>query len=604
MNDEIGILIRRLQRAHKARKEAESLLEEKSLELYKANKVLEEKEEFSRAILDAVSNGIISLGSSGEILSSNFAACRMFGYDEEAMLKLDFSSLISNHGLSPASFIKFRVEKGFDNPNNAQAKRKDRSTFPVEITISELDVAEERYIALIRDVSEREHAEQAIHKLANYDKLTGLPNMDLFRIRIVPQLAYARRNKQRGAMLAIDINRFSDINESFGRNAGDTLLKEISTRLKDCVRNYDSISVLPKQGRDNNGEIARLGGDEFLIFVSDITAINDAARVSTRLLERLRQPYEIEGLETVLTASVGIAIYPDDGKNFEDLLRNASTTKNYSKKLGPDHFSFYDSSMNDAALQRLTLENELRNAVEREEFLVYFQPKADINSQKIVAAEALVRWQHPERGILSPGLFIEEAEKIGLLGPISEWVLEQTCRQIATWINQGLPSIVVSVNLSNQQFHDGDLPERVELLIKSYDIPPSALELELTETIVMENADQAIEQVNQLKQLGITLSIDDFGTGYSSLSYLRRLKVDKLKIDQSFVRHVPGGKEEVGIVESIISLGKNFGMELIAEGVETKEQFDFLREAGCDQAQGYLISKPTPANEMVWEFTS
>jgi len=461
--------------------------------------------------------------------------------------------------------------------------------------VCEEQAGEPTVIGTAQDITERKQAERAIHRLAYYDSLTGLANRVLFKDRLSNALSYAERHHLHLATLFIDLDRFKVINDTLGHTVGDLLLTHVAERLSESVRQSDSVGR--HAGHEPSHALARLGGDEFTILLTTLSHPEDAGRVARRILEMLAHPFSIDGHEVFISASIGISIYPSDGSTVEALLKNADTAMYHAKEQGRNNCQYYSSGLNAAAAERLDLESDLRRALEREEFVVYYQPTLNIHSRKILGAEALVRWNHPKRGLLPPGVFLSAAIDTGLIRSMDEWVLREACRQVKAWEQAGLPSITVSANVSNSLFHGRTLPATVGDALRDSGLNPSQLELELTESIAMRDVDASVTMLEGLRTMGVRLSIDDFGTGYSSLSYLQRFPLSRLKIDQSFVRDLLTNENNAKITRAIIAMAHSLNLSVLAEGVETDEQLARLREEGCDEVQGYLFSRPVCAEE-------
>ncbi|HXH28163.1 MAG TPA: EAL domain-containing protein [Candidatus Polarisedimenticolia bacterium] len=450
-------------------------------------------------------------------------------------------------------------------------------------------------VGTTQDITERKQAEAQIRFLAYYDGLTLLPNRVLFMERLDLALASARR---RGGMLAIlffDLDRFKRINDTLGHGPGDRLLQEVAERLRRCLRSSDTIAR--GDPLNTNDTVARLGGDEFIVTLQDIKRGEDAATVARRILDALTAPFRLEDQEVVVSASIGISLFPGDGTTAEALLKNADAAMYHAKDLGRSGYQFYDKSMNAAALKRLSLENRLRRALEQQELELHYQPLFDVDAGSIVGAEALIRWRHPDLGLVAPAEFIPLAEETGLILPVGEWVLREACGRMAAWHRAGHRSLVVSVNLSGRQFRDGRLGEVVRRALEVSGLPPRCLELEITESVLMREAQETVATLRSLKALGVRIAVDDFGTGYSSLSYLTRFPIDTLKIDQSFVRDLRNDRGDVAITTAILSMSRGLDLSVIAEGVETQEQMDLLRRQGCRLMQGYFLGRPLPVPE-------
>ncbi len=427
----------------------------------------------------------------------------------------------------------------------------------------------------------RKVAEHQMEYLAHHDTLTGLPNRALVQDRFEQARAYADRAGSKVALLFLDLDSFKTINDSLGHTVGDIMLKQIAMGLTECVRDTDTIS--------------RQGGDEFLIVLPDVQNADDTAPVLAKLLERLRQPIVVEGHELSTSVSIGIAIYPDDGADFATLLKKSDTAMYRAKDAGRNTYRYFDEQMNVEAVEHLALRNDLRRALERGEFVLHYQPQISLATGLVAGTEALIRWNHPDRGLVPPGRFISVAEESGLIIPISEWVMGEACRQAMRWRRAGLPDLLMAVNLSAVQFRRGDVEQTVVNALEASGLNPQHLELELTESILIHESESVLATVQRLKQQGVRFAIDDFGTGYSSLSYLKRFAIDKLKIDQSFIRDLAVDPDDAAIVRAIIQMAHSLGLKTVAEGVETADMLARLRVFGCDEVQGYHFARPMPA---------
>ena len=453
---------------------------------------------------------------------------------------------------------------------------------------------------IIQDITERKFKEYQIHTLAHYDSLTNLPNRLMFHTLLEQSLATCQRQHQPLAILLLNIDRFTRINETLGYRTGDLLLQEVGKRLLRSIRRSDSVAR--RNEGDSSSTISRFGSDEFSILLTSFKSVENAATVARRVLARLGQPFHIGTQEIFITASIGMSLFPNDGENEETLLQNAQVALQHAKENGRNTSHYFSPSMNAASSAKLTMESNLHKAVERSEFLLYYQPQIDIQQRQMVGVEALIRWNHPELGIISPADFIPLAEESGLIKSIGEWALQTATRQHQRWREQGLPPIRIGVNLSSLQFRDQDWVRTIENVLKEGKLDPQYLELELTEGIVMRDVEETMTTLYYLKKLGIALAIDDFGTGYSSLSYLKRLPLDTIKIDRAFIKDLTTNEQDASITKAIIALGHSLDLRVIAEGVETMAQFRHLEHQGCDEIQGYLYSPALPANAIVEMF--
>ena len=448
----------------------------------------------------------------------------------------------------------------------------------------------------IQDITERKQAEQKIRRLALYDSLTGLPNRQFFKESLDLAIARAQRGNENLATLFIDLDRFKRVNDTLGHAAGDMLLQEAGRRLRRCVRVSDFVG---REAKLPEGVIARLGGDEFTVSLLNLKHPQDAAKVAGRILHEFEKPFLVDGQELNVTASIGIAVFPINGEDAETLIKNADVAMYQAKAAGKNAYKFFTAEMNTAALEKLKLENEIRQALDQEQFVLYYHPKIDLHANRIIGVEALIRWNHPERGLVPPGLFIGIAEEIGMIVPIGQWVLQTACKQLAAWRQMNLPEITLAVNLAGPSFRSAQLATEVEAALRELNLPPRLLELEATESMVMHDIGVTLKTLGHLRELGVKLSIDDFGTGHSSLSYLRRFRIDQLKIDRSFIAEITNNPDAAAITTAIISLGKSLDIEVVAEGVETKAQANLLFAQGCRLLQGYYFGEPVSANAIV-----
>jgi diguanylate cyclase (GGDEF)-like protein/PAS domain S-box-containing protein len=439
------------------------------------------------------------------------------------------------------------------------------------------------YRGVGKDVTAAKLAEVRIQYLAYHDSLTALPNRSSFSLILNHGIARARREQKKLAVLFIDLDRFKTINDSLGHEAGDTLLREVGGRLRRCLRPSDTV--------------ARLGGDEFVVLLEDVGTPGHVGKVARKILSDMATALDIHSQELRITASIGISIYPQDGEDEQALMKNADIAMYHAKQQGKNNFQFHSEQMDTHSLERLALESGLRRALERNEFELHYQAKTDLRTSRMTGTEALLRWQHPDLGMVPPAQFIPIAEETGLIVAIGQWVLRTACQQNKAWQEQGLPPMRVAVNLSPRQFTDDSLPKNIASILKETGLEPQWLELEITESMIMHNVGKTMQKLTMLGRTGIRIAIDDFGTGHSSLAYLKRFPIDTLKIDRSFIRDLPGNAEDKAITTAIIAMGKSLDLTVVAEGVETREQLDFLRTQGCDEFQGFYINKPMPAEQ-------
>lgn len=435
----------------------------------------------------------------------------------------------------------------------------------------------------IRYAMERHRATQRITQLAHYDHLTGLANRGLFYERLNCAVARCNRNDTAIALIFLDLDHFKEINDTLGHDCGDSLLKTVATRVKKCIREIDTG--------------VRLGGDEFAVLLEQIISVEDVASVAQRILHLLAQPVIVNQHQLHVTGSLGITIYPWDSANPQELLSHADAAMYRAKAQGGNTYQFYTAGMKTAGLDGSTLEVELRRALTKQEFLLHYQPQFDFGTKQVIGMEALLRWHHPYQGLVGPNHFIPQAEENGMIIPIGEWVLRAASKQAKYWEKQGFPAPRVAVNLSARQIHQGNLPGLIQDILQSSHLDPENLKLELTETFLIHETEETLQTLREIKAMGVHLYIDDFGAGYASLRYLKSFPVDGIKIDQSLIHQLPHNANDAAIVDAVISLGKAMGLQVIAEGVETQEQADFLEEHGCDAMQGYWVAPPLPANE-------
>ena len=532
--------------------------------------------------------GIIISDGQGNILKINPTFSLITGYSEEECLGQNPRMLQS--GIHNESFYRemWASLHGTGHwEHEIWNRRKSGEAYPQWLSISA--IRDERgeithYIAVFYDITELKHSQRQIAHQTHHDALTGLPNRLLFQDHLDMAIAQAQRHNSKVGVIFLDLDRFKQINDSLGYTVGDILLQEVAKRLKNCCRRVDTV--------------ARLGGDEFMIVLPDLHDNGqEAIEVAERILDALAHPFSLKEQEIISSASLGLTMYPTDGKKGITLEKNADIAMNKAKEQGRNTYVLYTQTMQDSIIERLELERNLRHALKNDEFVLHYQPQVDIRSGEIIGMEALVRWQKSEGQLIPPDVFIPLAEENGMIAPLGEWVLHTACRQANIWRQAGFDTLTVAVNLSAKQFQDERLIQIVRDVLEETGLPPEALRLEITEHTVMKDIEKAITMMIVLRNIGVRLSIDDFGTGYSSLHYLRSFPLDEIKIDKSFVKDIPTRRDDVAIAKAIFSLAHSLDMKVLAEGVETLTQFEFMRDHKCDGMQGYLFSKPVSAEE-------
>ncbi len=542
-----------------------------------------------QALFEQVADGLLVCQDGGQVLACNPAAAAMLRREAAQVRGMRLADLLRQDGGS--AVLPGELTDGPASLRCAEGLR------PVELRARALTVGRgRRWILHLRDTAERWKDQERLTHLANFDNLTGLPNRALFRDRLELAMARARRSGDPMALMFIDLDRFKIVNDSLGHEVGDRLLQHVARILTACLRDVDSVG----RGVDDSGTtLSRLGGDEFTVIAEAVEGAEGAASIARRVLDALTEPFRVGDEEIVVSGSIGISMYPTDDVDLDGLIRHTDMAMYRSKSLGRGMYSFFSDDLNAAVSARLSLEGHLRRAVERQEFQLHYQPKADLESGRVTGVEALLRWHRPGQGMVPPDRFIAVLEDTGLILQVGAWVIRSACEQLAAWDQQGLPPLRVAVNLSARQFRHLYLASLVEDTLRENGIEPDRLEIELTESLLMEDTEATRNLLASFARMGVRLAIDDFGTGHSSLAYLRRFNVDTLKIDRSFVQSLPGSGEDAAIARAVIALGHSMRMTVVAEGVETQDQADQLRELGCDEMQGYLLGRPMPAEALV-----
>lgn len=568
----------------------EEMARNHTAELDERTQEFADREVHFRAVVEGASESILTLDREGHVARFNAAVQKMFGYGPNDLTGMPLAKLLTadsaNRCIKPDGSL-YPV-----SGLSLEAQNKTGETLPVLLSLSTFDYKETQYFtATIRDISERVMFEKHLAQLAYYDSLTGLPNRRLFHDRLSQAMKRAERNEKMVGIMFLDLDHFKDINDTLGHLFGDRLLQEVTQRLQQQIRKEDTV--------------ARLGGDEFTIILESISNIVDAEGVAKKILHVLRQPFQLGTQEVYVTSSIGITLYPMDDSDIEKLIMNADAAMFQAKSHGRNTYELYTAKILSGAAERLALETAFRKAVGAEDFLLqyqpeftlHYQPEIDRYSGEVVGAEALIRWQHPELGLLSPGYFIALAEETGLIVRLGEWVLRTACKQAVAWRKAGFPAFHVAVNVSALQFKSPDIVQQIRKVLEDTGLEARYLELELTESMIFDKTDELVAILRELKMMGITLSIDDFGTGHSSLSNLQLLPVDKVKIDQSFVHNITTSEQDAAIVVGIIEMAHKLGLKVVAEGVETEEQLAYLHSHGCDIMQGYHLSRPMASKD-------
>ncbi|QCP12877.1 EAL domain-containing protein [Pseudoduganella umbonata] len=544
---------------------------------------LQEREARLQAILEKAADAILTISTDGMLTSANVAAGRLFGHAPESMAGLPLARLLPvGEGDTPADLLR-RIAAGNTREHEATGWRSDGAAFPLAVSVSEVEVpGGHLFVAILHDLTEQRRAQDRIHRLAHHDPLTGLENRLSLNLRLAAALVRARRQRHTVAVMFLDLDHFKKINDTHGHQTGDQLLLAVAQRLREVSGEVDTI--------------ARLGGDEFIVVTGHVTS-DEAGHMAARIVDMLARPYPLQGQAVHSGTSVGIAMYPVDGEDANTLLQHADTAMYAAKSRGRGNFQFFSRDMNAATHERLLLESRLWQALEQQEFELYLQPQIDLASGAVIGAEALLRWHHPELGTVGPDRFIPIAEESGLILPLGEWVLQRAIDLLAHWQTIGLGHLRLAVNLSARQCQGHGLLAQLDRMLAEAGVDPALLELEITESAAMQDPERSRALLQGLRTRGIRVAIDDFGTGYSSLSYLKLFELDRIKIDRGFVKDIESDPNDAAIVSATIGLAHALGLDVIAEGVETIAQADFLRAHHCDEAQGYLFARPMPAAE-------
>jgi diguanylate cyclase (GGDEF)-like protein/PAS domain S-box-containing protein len=538
-------------------------------------------------VIRSSNEAILITDASANIVDVNDAFCEVTGYTREEVI-----------GENPKIMKSGRHDRAFWQEmwhtlrttghwkGEVWDRRKNGEVFPKLISIGTVhdeqgEVA--NFVGIFSDISKIKQTEERLQYLAHHDPLTGLANRVLFRERLERAIKKAEPTGDRVAVLFMDLDGFKTINDTLGHPVGDEMLAKVARRLVGSVRTRDTV--------------ARMGGDEFTLVLSEFSGLRSIDFLSRKIIKKLAEPYQVANRTAYITATIGIALYPDDGQNADRLLQNADTAMYHAKSQGKNRFAYFSQELNRKAHERFELETALREAIQRDEFILYYQPQVDLAVRRVVGCEALIRWNHPQKGMIPPVRFIELAEETGLIKPMGEWVMRKACEQAGLWRAQGLPPLRVAVNVSGGQVTGDEIIQEVRHILSDTHMQASLLDIEITESTLMKDADTAIEILRDLKGLGVGLSIDDFGTGYSSLSQLKRFPVDKLKIDKSFVQNLETDRDDAAIVRAIIAIGHNLKLKVMAEGVENRQQLALVHAGGCDEVQGYYFSRPVPADD-------
>lgn len=551
----------------------------------RAQRELEQREQRFRALVEKSWSGVALIDADVAFTYAGASTERLLGYAERELISTSFLGYIHPRDRQDAreAFAEMAATSNRETQMELRFLHKNGTWVWLEVSAQNLlhEASVGAIVVNYRDITQRKATEKQLEYQAYYDALTGLPNRLLFRDRIVTAIAQARRHRRGIAVMYLDLDHFKLVNDGLGHSVGDALLSEVAARLQGCIRASDTIS--------------RLGGDEFTILLNDTSSTEAVFGIARKVLSSLSRAFRVKGHELFVTASIGISLFPNDGDDVETLLKTADSAMYRAKELGRNQAQLFTASMNERYVRRLALEQNLHHALERNELVLYYQPVYDHAKRKVVALEALIRWNDPAKGIIEPGEFIHLAEETGLIVPIGEWVMREAFQQLREWHEQGLPDLKMSVNISAPQFQQANFVEVLLAIIEENDLAPESVQLEITESVAVQNIELTMQVLREIKRHGVTIAIDDFGTGHSSLIYLKRFPINTIKIDQAFVRDVTTDDSAAAIVSYIINLAHTLRLNVIAEGVETEEQYSFLRLSACDQMQGFLFSKALPA---------
>ena len=559
---------------------------ENKKKLEQANKELEILSIKNESLLNHAGEGILVISASGIVSLANPAAQKLLATEETTVIGMDISSIINTDENKKICWQETVLYKCSQNNNtyhidNTEFKKINGQRFPVDYTFSPVkDDPDAAGMIIFRDISIRKHAEEQLIKLARYDSLTGLANRSVFKDSLVRSMARAARQKQMVGVMFLDLDHFKEVNDKHGHTIGDQLLVSVANRLQKCIRTNDLA--------------ARLGGDEFAIILDLISTPDNAAHIAQKIIDTVAGLHELDGLSIYISPSIGITIYPGEAETPEDVIKSADSAMYRAKEVGRNNYQFYDRKMYEKARERAHLENELKIATMRNDFELYYQPQVNAETGKICGLEALLRWPHYDFGMVSPAVFIPAAESTGLITIIGEWVLRSVCKQTHEWVEKGITGLdlTVALNVSTRQLRDGTFAKMVQEVIKTSNLEPNQIEIEITESTIMDDPETAIAELKKVHDLGVKIAMDDFGTGFSSLSYLNMLPIDTIKIDQSFTKDIGVDPKDEAIVKAIIRLAHTLGLKVIAEGVEEEYHVNFLRENNCDILQGYYYSRP------------